>query len=170
MIPSAVFSLVPKPYLVLGIILALVASHSLAYYKGYKRAEEKQAVLIVEQWKKEKEYLEAIDVLSRKAVEKQNEIETKDRVVYRTIIKEIPNATSNTLCFADSAVSLWNDALSGEVPEATSGASTETSGASATDTEVLENAAENFHLYKNCRDRLNALIDWHESVEKVEVK
>jgi hypothetical protein len=164
------FSLVPTPYMILGVGLFLLASHGFAYFKGYQAAERKQAAAIVEQMKKEQEYLEKIDELSREAAAKQQVVEAKDRIVYRTIIKEIPNATSNSICFNDRAVSLWNDALTGEMPEASTGASTEAAGASATDTEILENAAENFHLYKNCRDRLNALIDWHESVNKIEVE
>lgn len=167
---SFLLSRIPAPYLILGVAAILSLTHAFAYLKGYKLAETKHNASLVEQMKKEREYLEAIDSLSRELVSKQNTTEAKDRIVYRTIIKEIPNATSDTLCFTDAATGLWNNALIGEMPEASTGASAETAGAGATDTEILENAAENFHLYKTCRDRLNALIDWHESVDKVEIK
>jgi hypothetical protein len=167
---SFLLSRIPVPYLILGVAAILVMTHAFSYLKGYKLAETKHKSSLVEQMKKERKYLEKIDSLSRELVSKQNTAEAKDRIVYKTIIKEIPNATSGILCFTDSATGLWNNALIGEMPEASTGAPTETSGTRATDTEILENAAENFHLYKTCRDRLNALIDWHESVEKVEAK
>jgi hypothetical protein len=65
---------------------------------------------------------------------------------------------------------VWNSALTGDVPKATTGTtkttpSTDTFG--ATDTEILTNVIENFEQSKQIRDQLNALIDWYETNETI---
>jgi hypothetical protein len=73
----------------------------------------------------------------------------------------VSHETSGRVCFDDGAGRLWNDALSGVLPEASTRAAKEANG-TYTDEEVLTNAVQNFEQYNECRAQLNALIDWHE--------
>lgn len=159
-------TLVPKPYLILGVVLALVATHSVAYYKGYQRAEDAQAALIVEQWKKEQELQQAIEEMEEEIVKAYQAAEAKEKIVYRTIKEKVYETTSGAVCIGDSTARLWDDALFGNMPDASTGAVEETSR-TYTDAEVTTNAIENFEQYKECRNQLNALIDWHEKVESI---
>ena len=79
------------------------------------------------------------------------------------------NVTDNRICFADgNALSVWNSALTGDLPKATTGATkASTSTDTATDEQVLTNVVENFEQAKQIRDQLNALIDWYENNELI---
>jgi hypothetical protein len=92
-------------------------------------------------------------------------------IKYRTLKGKVPHVTDNRICFADStALSVWNAALTGDLPKASTGTTkeaTSTNTFGATDTEVLTNVIENFEQYKQVRDQLNALIDWYENNETV---
>ena len=109
----------------------------------------------------------AYDDYAREVAAKFQNQQAEQLVVYRNLKRKVQDVTDNRICFADSnALSVWNSALTGTVPKATTGAakaptSTDTFG--ATDTEVLTNVIENFEQAKQIRDQLNALIDWHES-------
>ena len=111
-----------------------------------------------------------LDEVSREYVRLYNERKAETKIIYREIIKEIPNVTDNRVCFADAAaLSLWNQALEGRVSGPAAGTPDKASGTSeVTDREVLENAAENFEQYKQVRDQLNKLIDWHIEKRKVQ--
>lgn len=159
-------TLVPKPYLILGAVLALVATHGAAYYKGYQRAEDSQAALIVEQWKKEQELRAAYDIASKELVKAYQAAEVKEKIVYRTIKEKVYEKTTGAVCLNSSTAGLWDDALFGSMPDTSTGAIEETSR-TYTDAEVVTNAVNNFEQYKECRSQLNALIDWHEKVEAI---
>jgi hypothetical protein len=159
------FSLIPKPYLILAVLASLAITHSVAYFKGYQSAERKATQELVKQMEKEREYLAAIDTMGRELVKAHNEKSAETKVVYRTIIKEIPNATTGRVCFSNDAAGLWNQSLYGEMPSTPAGTADKTSGAYS-DEEVLTNAVENFEQYTACRAQLNALIDWHEEIGK----
>jgi hypothetical protein len=92
-------------------------------------------------------------------------------IKYRTLKGQVKDVTDNRICFADgNALSVWNSALTGNLPKAPTGTTETTSTTdtfSATDTEVLTNVIENFEQYKQVRDQLNALIDWYENIETV---
>jgi protein-arginine kinase activator protein McsA len=63
---------------------------------------------------------------------------------------------------------VWNSALTGDVPKASTGTAKETASTdTVTDTEVLTNVIENFEQAKAIRDQLNALIDWYENNELI---
>ena len=102
------------------------------------------------------------DKENRDLTKKYQEAQANTRIVYRTIEKRVKDETSNRACLDAGAVGVWNSALRG-LPTASTG-TVETSGGpdTATDREVLGNAVENMAQYKECRDQLNALIDWHE--------
>ena len=113
----------------------------------------------------------AYDDYAREAVLKFQNQQTQQVVVYRNLKRKINDVTDNRICFADgNALSVWNSALTGDVPKAATGTtktttSTDTFG--ATDTEVLTNVIENFEQAKQVRDQLNALIDWFENNEAI---
>ena len=117
------------------------------------------------------ELQQAYDAYAREVAAKFQNQQAEQAIVYRNLKRKIPNVTDNRICFADSnALSVWNSALTGDVPKATTGAtktttSTDTFG--ATDTEVLTNVIENFEQAKQIRDQLNALIDWFENNEAI---
>ena len=117
------------------------------------------------------ELQQAYDAYAREVAQKFQNQQAKQVLVYRDIKRKVDDVTDNRICFADgNALSVWNSALTGDVPKATTGAtkttpSTNTFG--ATDTEILTNVIENFEQSKQIRDQLNALIDWYETNETI---
>jgi len=111
------------------------------------------------------ELQQAYDKYARESAIKFQKQQADQAIVYRELKRKVTNVTDNRVCFADSnALSLWNSALTGDLPKATTGATkTTTSTSTATDTAILINAIENFEQSKQVRDQLNALIDWYEN-------
>jgi hypothetical protein len=157
---------IPKQYAVLALCGVLLVTHGVAYYKGYHSAQKKATLALVAQYEKEREYLKAMDVMGREIVKAHAEKTVETKIVYRTIKKEIPNATTGAVCLNDVAGKLWNDALRGDVSNSTTGTAN-TSSRTYSDEVVIANAIDNFEQYTACRAQLNALIDWHEKVETV---
>jgi hypothetical protein len=116
------------------------------------------------------ELQQAYDAYAREVAAKFQNQQAEQAIVYRNLKRKIPNVTDNRICFADgNALSLWNSALTGDVPKATTGTTKETASASTaiTDEQVLTNVIENFEQAKSIRDQLNALIDWYETNETI---
>jgi hypothetical protein len=117
------------------------------------------------------ELQKAYDDYAREVAAKFQNQQAAQTIVYRDLKRKVKDVTDNRICFADgNALSVWNSALTGDVPKATTGTtktttSTDTFG--ATDTEILTNVIENFEQSKQIRDQLNALIDWYETNETV---
>ena len=113
------------------------------------------------------ELQQAYDRYAREVATKFQSQQAEQVVKYRTLKGKVKDVTDNRICFADSnALSVWNSALTGDVPKAaTRTTETTTSTDTATDTEVLTNVVENFEQSKQIRDQLNALIDWYEHQE-----
>ena len=107
---------------------------------------------------------QAYDRYAREVAVKFEQQQAEQVVVYRTLKGKVKDVTDNRICFADSnALSVWNSALTGDLPKAPTGATqTPPSTDTVTDTEVLTNVIENFEQAKQIRDQLNALIDWYE--------
>jgi hypothetical protein len=152
-----------NPYAALALIVLLGVSHGYAYFKGVRNCENKAKLELIKQYEKEREYLVQIDTLGRELVKAYSEKRVETKTVYKTITKEIPNATTGAVCFNSDAGRLWNDSLFGNMSDATSGTTDEAARA-FTDDIVLINAVQNFEQYTECRQQLNALIDWHEKV------
>ena len=109
------------------------------------------------------ELQQAYDRYAREVATKFQSQQAEQVVKYRTLKGKVKDVTDNRICFADSnALSVWNAALTGDLPKATTGAIETPPSTSATDTEVLTNVIENFEQAKQIRDQLNALIDWYE--------
>ena len=116
------------------------------------------------------ELQQAYDDYARKATQKFQNQQAKQVLVYRDIKRKVEDVTDNRICFADgNALSVWNSALTGDVPKATPRTTKETptTNTAITDEQVLTNVVENFEQSKQIRDQLNALIDWFENNEKV---
>ena len=113
------------------------------------------------------ELQQAYDAYAREVATKFQNQQAEQAIVYRNLKRKITDVTDDRICFADgNALSLWNSALTGDVPKAATGTTkTTTSTDTATDTEVLTNVVENFEQSKQIRDQLNALIDWYEHQE-----
>ena len=111
---------------------------------------------------------QAYDRYAREVAVKFETQQAEQVIKYRTLKGKVPHVTDNRICFADStALSVWNSALTSDLPTAPTGTTETPSTTSATDTEVLTNVIENFEQYKQVRDQLNALIDWYENIESV---
>ena len=108
----------------------------------------------------------AYDNYAREVVAKFDKQQAEQVIVYRTLKGKVPHVTDNRICFDDSAaLSVWNSALTGDVPKAPTG-TTKTptpTDTAVTDEQVLTNVVENFEQAKQVRDQLNALIDWYEN-------
>jgi hypothetical protein len=116
------------------------------------------------------ELQQAYDDYARKATQKFQNQQAKQVLVYRDIKRKVEDVTDNRICFADgNALSVWNSALTGDVPKATTRTAKEatTTSTAITDEQVLTNVIENFEQSKQIRDQLNALIDWYENNETI---
>ena len=117
------------------------------------------------------ELQKAYDRYAREVAVKFENQQAEQVIKYRTLKGKVPHVTDNRICFADSAaLSVWNSALTGNLPTAPTGTTKETTSTDtfgATDTEVLTNVIENFEQYKQVRDQLNALIDWYENSTEI---
>jgi hypothetical protein len=116
------------------------------------------------------ELQKAYDDYAREVATKFQNQQAEQAIVYRNLKRKINDVTDNRICFADgNALSLWNSALTGDVPKTSTGTTKETASTSTaiTDEQVLTNVIENFEQAKSIRDQLNALIDWYENNEAV---
>ena len=114
------------------------------------------------------ELQQAYDRYAREIATKFQNQQAEQVIVYRTLKGQVKDVTDNRICFDDSnALSVWNSALTGDLPKAPTGTTeTPTSTDTATNEQVLTNAVENFEQAKQIRDQLNALIDWYEAQSK----
>ncbi|MDR5170740.1 hypothetical protein IHQ56_02805 [Methylobacillus flagellatus] len=134
----------------------------------------------VQGWKKDarqargitqdKKTAQKLTVESAKIETKKQEQLQQTRIVYRTIRERINDAPDHRVCFDDTAVRVWNDAIAGADlyrPEP-AGAARETDPAEnveATTTEILNNAANNYETCNANSIKHNALIDKIESLQ-----
>ena len=91
--------------------------------------------------------------------------ETKTRTIYQEVIREIPAATLGRPCLSDDALGLldrFQFALEPRVGlSATAGQPADSPSSVASDTQVVQWAADVIEQYERERSRCNALIDWH---------
>ena len=115
------------------------------------------------------ELQKAYDDYAREVATKFQNQQAEQAIVYRNLKRKIKDVTDNRICFADgNALSVWNSALTGDVPKATTGTTKATASTdTVTDEQVLTNVIENFEQAKQIRDQLNALIDWYENNELI---
>ena len=112
---------------------------------------------------------QAYDRYAREVAVKFETQQAEQVIKYRTLKGKVKDVTDNRICFADSnALSVWNSALTGDLPKAPTGTTeTPSSTDTATNQEVLANAVENYEQYKQARDQINAWIDWYENSTEI---
>jgi len=149
-----------------GIIGAIVL---LSFYAGWSVNGWRHDAALNKALQETIDLQKAYDDYAREAVSKFQNQQAEQVVVYRTLKRNIKDVTDDRICFADgNALSVWNSALTGSMPKATTGTTkTTTSTDTATDEQVLTNVIENFEQAKQVRDQLNALIDWFENNETI---
>jgi protein-arginine kinase activator protein McsA len=115
------------------------------------------------------ELQQAYDDYAREVATKFQNQQAEQAIVYRNLKRKIQDVTDDRICFADgNALSVWNSALTGDVPKAATRTTKETTSTdTVTDEQVLTNVVENFEQAKSIRDQLNALIDWYETNETI---
>ena len=91
--------------------------------------------------------------------------ETQTRTIHQEVIREIPAATLGRPCLSDDALGLLDRfrfrATSGLGVPATAFEPAGAVGATASDTQVAQWAADVIEQHERERARCNALIDWH---------
>lgn len=114
------------------------------------------------------ELQQAYDRYAREIATKFQNQQAEQIIVYRNLKGKVKDVTDNRICFNDSnALSVWNSALTGNLPKAPTRTTEKTTATdTATNEQVLTNAVENFEQAKQIRDQLNALIDWYEAQSK----
>jgi protein-arginine kinase activator protein McsA len=150
-----------------GIIGAIVL---LSFYAGWSVNGWRHDGAMKKALQEKIELQQAYDAYAREVAAKFQNQQAEQAIVYRNLKRKINDVTDNRICFADgNALSVWNSALTGDVPKATTGTTKETTSASTaiTDEQVLTNVVENFEQAKSIRDQLNALIDWFENNETI---
>jgi undecaprenyl pyrophosphate synthase len=156
------FGILGNPWVGLALALFLLTSHGMAYYKGHESATDKAKLVLLKETQAKVEAMNAYDKVSRELVKAYQEKEVVTKTVYKAIKEKVKDETTGRVCLNDGAVSVWDSALKGVLPEASTRVAKEASR-TYSDEEVLTNAVENFEQYNSCREQLNALIDWHEN-------
>jgi len=144
---------------------ALIASAVLlAFTTGWVVNGWRHDAKLKESLQKTIELQKVYDDYARQVTTKFQKQQAEQVIVYRDLKRKVVDVTDNRICFADNnAVSMWNAALTGLPNTATGTSKAPTATNTATDTEVITNAIENFEQSKQIRDQLNALIDWYEN-------
>ncbi len=149
----------------------IAVSALLAFYAGWSVNGWRHDAKLKKALQEKIELQQAYDAYAREVATKFQNQQAEQVIVYRDLKRKVKDVTDNRICFANSdALSVWNSALTGDVPKAASGTTkttTRTDTFGATDTEVLTNVIENFEQAKQIRDQLNALIDWFETNETI---
>ncbi len=161
--------MIPLPSNIKSVIIAVVVIT--AFFMGWMVNGWRHDAALKKALQETIDLQHAYDDYAREVTQKFQNQQAKQVLIYRDIKGKVKDVTDNRICFADSnALSLWNSALTGDVPKATSGTIKEaptTDTFKVTDEQVLTNVIENFEQAKQIRDQLNALIDWFENNEKV---
>lgn len=103
---------------------------------------------------------------STEIINKRDNAEVKERIVYRTIREKINAIPSDNVCFSPESLQLWNSAIQGansNRPE--SSQETPRADTTATAKDILTNAADNFETCRVNSINHNALIDKVESLQ-----
>jgi len=152
--------MIQLPYKLIAGALILFAITAAAEYDGYKRSDAKWTAKTLAE---ERAYTE----LYQAEVNRGNELSSKlaateSNIQIKTIerIKYVDKVTTGKSCLSADAVGLLNHGSETAMPEAAGEPVAESSGASASDSDILTWAIEAHQYYDTCSVRLNTLIDW----------
>ena len=159
----------PPLWVIYGIVaLAVVGGSGIfGYQKGVATTDAKW-VLAQQALQKQKDVEQ--EQLKKLAEIVTADISTKDQKNHdlrAALSKKVTTVTDNRVCFASwDAARVWNESLSGKgsVPGDTVKPADPAPGASITDADLLANQVENGSRWRECRDHLQAIIDWNKQV------
>ena len=151
-----------NPWVILGIVAALAASHGYAIYYGKSLERGKAAkVRLAAERKYQADYQKSI---ARGNDYAKQLAERETVIVYRTkeVIRNVPQVTTGKPCLSDAALRMLNYRPgNAAVPEAPSKPIAEDATAlAATDTDVAYFISDANGQYETCAARLNTLIDY----------
>lgn len=175
------------PWALLAAVIAIGAAGSFGFYKGDRmRAAEDSAQYAAAQRKADAVWQGKVDAANARGDKIAADLEVEKanvKTVTLTVVKEIPKVTTvykekagaPSIAIPDAVftwgfVRLWNDALDPSVKHDVSksaGVTADTAGdadlvrSPVATADVLANEAQNAGQYADCRNQLNALIDWH---------
>ncbi len=164
---------IPTPYIVLGLVLAVLAAISGAFLYGYDLGSEE----VQERWDlAAAETAKDIAELRAKAAEVTTVEVVKyvDRVVEvqgktKTIVKEVPvyvsKESDNACVVPDGFVRVHDAAAAGDLPEAPSDSDAAPSGVALST--VAATVAENYGTCTETRETLTALQSWATEICKI---
>jgi hypothetical protein len=173
-----------------GLLAALIAAIGLAgggYYEGWSlRGDRDSAQYLLAQKKADDAWQGKVDAANARGDKLASALEGEKanvKTVTLTVVKEIPKVTTVykerpdgpsiplANVFTWGFVRLWDDASDPTVKHDVSAAAGVPASAAAeadlvrssvSTADVLGNHAENAGQYADCRNQLNALIDWHD--------
>lgn len=157
------YGLLTNPWVILATLIGLAASHGVVYYKGYESRDNKAKIELLKETEAKLKAIKAYEDVSREYVKAFHNKQTQTKIVYRTIKEKVKDETRGNVCFNDGASRLWDSSLQGSLLSESPSRTTEETTRTYSDEEVLNNAVQNFEQYTECRQQLNALIDWHEN-------
>ncbi|MEX3764444.1 hypothetical protein [Paraburkholderia phenoliruptrix] len=175
------------PWALLAVVVAIGAAGAFGFYKGdAMRAAQDSAKYAAAQKKADDAWQAKVDAQRARGDKIAADLETEKanvKTVTLTVVKEVPKVTTvykekagapsialNNI-FTWGFVRLYDDALDPSVKHDVSAAAGVPAGSAAeadlvrsgvSTADVLTNHAENAGQYADCRNSLNALIDWHE--------
>lgn len=160
-IPPALLGLNLKLLGAGAVVLALIGTHSWAYFQGRAARDAEVKIENVEAFKRVAEaYRVQVEYGNLKTAEAHDAIrESETRL--NEVLKNVKKVTTGRTCLSAPAVRLLNhtEAPTAELPEGSTGIDAEGSSEVATDTHIAEWAAEVQQLYESCAAKLNAKID-----------
>ena len=154
------------PYKLYAIAGVAIVSFALGWQVHGWRTQSKQGASLAKQLKT----ADTIQNNTKKEVKQLQKTLVETKIIYRTIKEKIHHENDTRICFADAtALGMWNDAITGKDSDRSSdtGKTAEAYAITATVSEVLTNAAENFETCTSNAINHNALID---TVEKLDGK
>lgn len=144
-------------------LVAVVAVVITAFFAGWK----------VNGWRHDAEYKRKLEEIIRQSdmQDAQNRVIIRDlqnrkqEIITKEVVRyaKIKDVTDGRVCFANwDAVSLWNNALSGQesMPKDTAGTSDTSGTTSITDAELLQNINANAAKWERLREQMNKIIEW----------
>ncbi|HEX7906743.1 MAG TPA: hypothetical protein VF534_01440 [Paraburkholderia sp.] len=176
------------PWVILAVVLAIGGAGAFGYYKGDStRGKLDAATYAAAQKKADDAWQKKLDAAHQVGDKLASDLEVAKanvKTVTLTVVQEVPKVTTiykekagaPSIAIPDAIytwgfVRLYNDALDPTVKHDVSAAAGVPAGAAAEadlvrssigTADILDNHAENAGQYADCRNQLNALIDWHE--------
>lgn len=154
-------------YLIVIALSALLLSLGSGFYTGYDWSNTRHEAQRAKEQDANAAQLASLTAESNRLSDQLAQAEGRITIKNVEVIKHVKDLTTGRDCLGPAAVSLLQPGNSQGLRTPTGKPDAESSGASATDTDIGYWIAEANQHYDTCAARQNALIDWEESqVEK----